>query len=491
MATLQIQLPDSGAVTHELSTDVISIGWADDNLIPIKDASVSRRHAQIVREGDRFVLKDLGSTNKSWINGAAVSEMAINDADNIRFGNVECVFRLNGTSGKTTMASGAAMLGRVVLSVPGKGEVTYKLDQDVVSVGWKSSNNIRIQEPSISGNHAQFLRVNNRYRLKDLGSTNKTFINGHSIIEAELSTGDKVRFGAVEGVFKGEMRIPIVQPGNLGKAAEPLDTPKSADEFEISPADHDQLVEQLKAAQKEKADFAKQLAEARTTTDVTALDEELKARQAQIETLSGQRATLEETTRKLSSQLKEARKQIDLLTVEREVVQGAGTHAVEKMAEVEKRIEMLTKERDELKAKIETLEKQAEQAPKQLTEVIGQRDALQANATALTSQLAEVQSKLDALLKERDSAQSASAEAAKRLAVAQQQIEALQKECEAARTQSEEVSTRLKELEAIAQERENWWRNSLKRRVRLNRRPSKPRTNSPRSSRKRGSRSIP
>src|SRR5437762_3191859 len=101
MATLQIHLPDSGAVTHELNgAGVISVGWAPDNTIQIKDVSISGHHAQLVHENNRYCIKDLGSTNKCWLNGVAVAEAELHDADNIRFGNVECVFRVSDAGGK-------------------------------------------------------------------------------------------------------------------------------------------------------------------------------------------------------------------------------------------------------------------------------------------------------------------------------------------------------------------------------------------------------
>lgn len=53
----------------EIEKDVTLLGRSPDNDIVLRDSSVSRRHAQILRRGDRFLIQDLGSRNGTWING--------------------------------------------------------------------------------------------------------------------------------------------------------------------------------------------------------------------------------------------------------------------------------------------------------------------------------------------------------------------------------------------------------------------------------------
>src|SRR5690606_28672317 len=149
MPTLQLHLPDTGIVTHELSgKDVVTVGWAKDNTIQITDPSISRHHAQLIREGNSYRLKDLGSTNKSWINGSAVNEALIRDADNLRFGAVECVFRIRDTEEKPTLAAGAATVWKLIVNLPGSPAVTHRLEGDKIAIGWKPDNEIQIADPS-------------------------------------------------------------------------------------------------------------------------------------------------------------------------------------------------------------------------------------------------------------------------------------------------------------------------------------------------------
>lgn len=82
------------AGTFELSEGVHVIGReAGLTISLVGEASVSRRHAEIVRTGDAMVLRDLGSTNGTFVNGAKVSgDQALRRGDAIQLGSVQ--FRL-------------------------------------------------------------------------------------------------------------------------------------------------------------------------------------------------------------------------------------------------------------------------------------------------------------------------------------------------------------------------------------------------------------
>jgi pSer/pThr/pTyr-binding forkhead associated (FHA) protein len=55
--------------TFPLEGDVLTIGREAGNQIVINDAEVSRKHSQLVFQGGKFVLTDLGSTNGTFVNG--------------------------------------------------------------------------------------------------------------------------------------------------------------------------------------------------------------------------------------------------------------------------------------------------------------------------------------------------------------------------------------------------------------------------------------
>ncbi len=69
------------------------IGRAGSCDIVVPDPSVSRRHAEVAREGGRFYIKDLGSTNGTFVNGRRVSRQLLADGDLIGLGKVTAHFR--------------------------------------------------------------------------------------------------------------------------------------------------------------------------------------------------------------------------------------------------------------------------------------------------------------------------------------------------------------------------------------------------------------
>jgi hypothetical protein len=75
-------------VSWSLSGTRITIGRGLDNDIVLEDASVSRHHAEITREGGRAEVHDLGSTNGTWVNAARVTVSLIHPGDQLAFGAV-------------------------------------------------------------------------------------------------------------------------------------------------------------------------------------------------------------------------------------------------------------------------------------------------------------------------------------------------------------------------------------------------------------------
>ena len=62
------------------------IGRLPECDITINDASISRRHAQIVRHGDAVSITDLGSTNGTTVNGSKVQRSIVVSGDEIGVG---------------------------------------------------------------------------------------------------------------------------------------------------------------------------------------------------------------------------------------------------------------------------------------------------------------------------------------------------------------------------------------------------------------------
>ncbi len=69
------------------------IGRLAGSEVEIQDPGASRRHAEIRRQGDEFVVVDLGSTNGTLVNDAPISEYTLEDGDRITIGRTILEFR--------------------------------------------------------------------------------------------------------------------------------------------------------------------------------------------------------------------------------------------------------------------------------------------------------------------------------------------------------------------------------------------------------------
>src|SRR5579872_2071390 len=76
-----------------LEESPVSIGRAGDNDLTLDDRRVSRHHAELVQTNGRWVLRDLGSTNGTALNGRLIKNSPLHDGDRISFGGFEATFQ--------------------------------------------------------------------------------------------------------------------------------------------------------------------------------------------------------------------------------------------------------------------------------------------------------------------------------------------------------------------------------------------------------------
>jgi predicted component of type VI protein secretion system len=75
--------------SYELKVDKTTIGRVDDNSFQIAEGSVSSHHCEVLLRGKDVVVKDLGSTNGTFINGERITEGALKPGQILRLGQIE------------------------------------------------------------------------------------------------------------------------------------------------------------------------------------------------------------------------------------------------------------------------------------------------------------------------------------------------------------------------------------------------------------------
>ena len=87
--------PNAGS-KYFLDADETAIGRHPDSDIFLDDITVSRRHAEIRREGVGFHLQDVGSLNGTYVNRERVDKADLRSGDEIQIGKFKLVFLTGG-----------------------------------------------------------------------------------------------------------------------------------------------------------------------------------------------------------------------------------------------------------------------------------------------------------------------------------------------------------------------------------------------------------
>lgn len=83
--------PNQGA-RFLLDTDVAIVGRHPEVSIFLDDVTVSRKHAEFLREGKNFTVKDLGSMNGTYLAGERIEEGVLRNGDEVQVGKFRLTF---------------------------------------------------------------------------------------------------------------------------------------------------------------------------------------------------------------------------------------------------------------------------------------------------------------------------------------------------------------------------------------------------------------
>jgi hypothetical protein len=108
MANYVLEILDGDRVGDVLpvSARPLRIGRKPGNDLVIADEKTSGVHAEVVLEGDRHVLRDLGSTNGTFLDGKRVTEIVLSTGDIVTIGRVRVKFRGEGEPAATAAGAG-------------------------------------------------------------------------------------------------------------------------------------------------------------------------------------------------------------------------------------------------------------------------------------------------------------------------------------------------------------------------------------------------
>jgi pSer/pThr/pTyr-binding forkhead associated (FHA) protein len=86
-------------------------------------------------------------------------------------------------------------MARLILSLDSQVLAEYNMNKERYTIGRLPDNDVRIDNPAVSGHHALIINILNDSFLEDLNSTNGTYVNGKLIKKHALQTGDVITCG--------------------------------------------------------------------------------------------------------------------------------------------------------------------------------------------------------------------------------------------------------------------------------------------------------
>lgn len=186
--------------SYVLSSDLLTIGGADEDVDFSSDPSIAPKHASIVRRSGAFFLKDEGATNGVYIRVNGPQEVPLPaivrvgaQLIHIQEANDDQPYKWR--DGTRFLASPPRKGSFVVQQIfeGGLAGASALVNGNVITIGGKGAQLDLGHDPSISSAHARVTGTESGVTIEDLGSTNGTYVRVRG--EVELKHGDLIWVG--------------------------------------------------------------------------------------------------------------------------------------------------------------------------------------------------------------------------------------------------------------------------------------------------------
>lgn len=210
---LKLQFKDQRKPAIWLVETRYAIGKDPQNAIVLADDGVSPFHAEIRVEGEQVFISDTGSSNGTFVNGKRIQRRTeLRPSDVIRLHMVELL--LVDPKQPAAVPDGATAISPALSSIPlantgarqGSGWSLKAKTGSIVGqsfvvpsvgklvIGRAANCDVQLPANHVSRQHAEVQVSAGKLIVRDLNSSNGTFVNRKRVTEAELKSGDEVRF---------------------------------------------------------------------------------------------------------------------------------------------------------------------------------------------------------------------------------------------------------------------------------------------------------
>lgn len=248
---LKLQFRDKSRPDMWLVDSLITIGRDASNDIVISSDKVAAEHAELRINDNQIEFFHKAPSKSSFVNGALIAlNIPLKAWDVIKIGDTELELidpllnrspRKQQAAQKTQVRDSLSDWLLQAQTAPFSGQL-FPVNK-VLTIGRDTQCDIAIPMPHISRRHAQVLHENNKLMIKDLGSSNGTYVNGQKKTETQLKNGDEIRVDefCFKVIYTGEsneseqaefhtsIREAPVAPEPLPKTTNKYPTPKAID----------------------------------------------------------------------------------------------------------------------------------------------------------------------------------------------------------------------------------------------------------------------
>jgi len=200
---LKLRYKDSKQNAVWLLEPVVRVGTGSQNEMVLEDAEVGDVHADILVEHEKLVLVNCSRGLPIYVNGQLVKDrIALVANDVLLIGSTQLQIEdpkiARKLKPKAKVISAASPLSAWALKSnhSALNNKVFTLGAQTL-VGRSKDCDITLAAAHLSRQHARLTIENDRLHVKDLDSSNGTFVNGRRVTEARVSRGDELRFDSL------------------------------------------------------------------------------------------------------------------------------------------------------------------------------------------------------------------------------------------------------------------------------------------------------
>ena len=199
LPTLVVRWPGGRTEKHTLSRKAIQVGRVPGNDIVLDFPTLSARHLRLDVTESGILVTDLNSTNGTQLNGQRIRP---NVPQTWQIGDVLRVGDLHGNSLSMILEGDT---GEHLRTRPLGMQKLAQFSQALI--GRDPNSQLHLNHPTVSWQHAEIVRRNGGFSIRDLDSSNGTFVNGRRVSEwLALGVGDVIQIGPFKLVYDSQVQ---------------------------------------------------------------------------------------------------------------------------------------------------------------------------------------------------------------------------------------------------------------------------------------------